>query len=468
MNIEIDEIVGILSEVKILQNLNIDTIEDIAQQIQIEKFSKGQMLIEHGQTGKRLYIIFSGKVEVLTPDQNGQTHHKTTLKNSSVVGEISLLINSTYSSDIVALTDTVALYLDRKRFMRLIEKHKPFAEIISELMTRRMGHPGGINRIGKYELTGILGEGSMATVYSAYDHELEREVAIKMLKYKLAYNPDFLNRFEREAKIIAKLNHPNIINVIEIIDEFSTRFIVMEKLEGKSLSQILKLKGAFGLSEARGILSQLASALQYAHNHGENGIVHRDIKPSNIVVDHYGNIKLTDFGIAGPPQGNNINIEGTPAYLAPEIINGGLIDGRADIYALGVLAFRMLTNQLPFVASTLSEQLSMQLHQIPPDIKELCPDIDADFDELIRKSLAKDAGERISNWDQIRKKLRFMTRRSIVPLGVDEMGVSIRFQFTSYEQSEKLSLALEKLLEDEQVDYSIELLRGGVGGQSVN
>jgi serine/threonine protein kinase len=466
MNIGTDEITQILSGVKMFQDLDFDTIKDIAQHIQVEEFSKDQMLVKHGQIGKRLYIIFNGKVEVRTPDQDGQIHRKLTLKKRSVVGEISLLINTTYSADIVALTDTIALYLDRERFMRLIEQHKAFAEIISVLMTKRMGQVGGINKVGKYELTGILGEGSMATVYSAYDKELEREVAIKMLKYKLAYNPDFLNRFAREAKIIARLNHPNIINVIEVIDEFSTHFIVMEKLEGESLSEILKAKGAFGLTETREILSQLASALQYAHNQGENGIVHRDIKPSNIVVDSYGNIKLTDFGIAGPPQDKNINIEGTPAYLAPEIINGEPIDGRADIYALGALAFHMLSNRRPFEASTLGKLLYMQLHQIPPDIKQYCPGIDADFEELIQKSLAKDASDRISDWEQIRKILRLVDRRKLIPLEADEMGVTIRLQNTSYRQSTKIIHAIQKVLEDAKVKFSIEMQRGDVGDKN--
>ena len=463
MNIGTDEITNILSGVKIFQDLDFATIEDIAQHIQVEEFSKDQMLVKHGQIGKRLYIIFNGKVEVRTPDQNGQIHRKLTLKKRSVVGEISLLINTTYSADIVALTDTIALYLDRERFMHLIEQHRAFAEIISERMTKRMGQVGGINKVGKYELTGILGEGSMATVYSAYDKELDREVAIKMLKYKLAYNPDFLNRFSREAKIIARLNHPNIINVIEVIDEFSTRFIVMEKLEGESLSEILEAKGAFGLTETREILSQLASALQYAHNQGENGIVHRDIKPSNIVVDCYGNIKLTDFGIAGPPQDKNINIEGTPAYLAPEIINGEPIDGRADIYALGVLAFLMLSNRRPFEASTLGKLLQMQLHQIPPDIKQYCPGIDADFEELIQKSLAKDVSERISDWEQIRKILRFEDRRKSIPLEADEMGVTIRLRYSSDQQSTNIINAIQKALEDEEVKYSIDIQRYDVG-----
>ena len=229
--------------------------------------------------GRRIYFIFEGKVEVQIPDTQGEVKSRIMLKKGEVVGEISLLINSTYSADVIALSKTTAFYLDQQHFNELIENHPDFAEVMSQLMTSRMAQNGGINRVGKYELRSKLGEGSMATVFNAWDKELEREVAIKMLKYKLAFNEKFLDRFEQEAKTIASLNHPNIVNVFEVIDEFSTRFIVMEKLHGQDLAAILEEKGAFSLAQTREILFQVASALQYAHNHGEKGIVHRDIKP---------------------------------------------------------------------------------------------------------------------------------------------------------------------------------------------
>lgn len=456
MKIGTNEITRILSSVKIFQDLEENTLRDIAQQIQIANFSKGALLAMHGQIGKRLYIIFKGKVEVRTPDQDGVTQRKVSLKSGSVVGEISLLINSTYYSDIVALTDTIALYLDRDRFMQLIERHRAFADITSSMMTNRMAKPGGINRVGKYELTGKLGEGNMATVYNAYDRELEREVAIKMLNYNLAYNRDFLDRFEQEARIIASLNHPNIINVIEVIDEFSTRFIVMEKLEGDNLSVILKARSAFGLTETRDILSQLASALQYAHDRGKKGIIHRDIKPSNILVDSYGNIKLTDFGLAGSPQNKEVNIEGSPSYLAPEIIKGEPVDGRADIYALGVMAFLMLTKKLPFSAPTLAKLLNMQVNQKPPDIRKLCPSIDTGLEEFIQRALVKDVKQRISDWDQIKKLLAPANNQNRILLGSDEIGLVIRLQNTSSRQSTTIIHAIQKILQDEKVNFSME------------
>jgi CRP-like cAMP-binding protein len=298
MSIDTDEVVLILSGVQILQDLDIEVIEDIARHIEIAEFRAGDMVVEKGHMGNRIYFIFEGKVEVQIPDIQGDIKRRIMLKKGEVVGEISLLINSTYSADIVAMTDTTSFYLDHDHFKDLIEKHPDFAEVMTQLMTSRMAQNGGINRVSKYELRGKLGEGNMATVFNAWDPELEREVAIKMLKYKLAYDDRFLDRFEQEAKTIASLNHPNIVNVFEVIDEFSTRFIVMEKLHGQDLSAILKDKGAFGLAETREILSQVASALQYAHNHGDKGIVHRDIKPSNIVIDAYGNIKLTMMSIS--------------------------------------------------------------------------------------------------------------------------------------------------------------------------
>jgi serine/threonine protein kinase len=398
-------------------------------------------------------------VEVQIPDIQGEVKRRILLKKGEVVGEISLLINSNYSADIEALTRTTAFYLDRDHFKELIEKHPDFAEVMSQLMTSRMAQNGGINRVGKYELRGKLGEGNMATVFNAWDPELEREVAIKMLKYKLAFNDRFRDSFEREARTIASLNHPNIVNVFEVIDEFSTRFIVMEKLHGQDLSEILKEKGAFGIAETREILSQVASALQYAHNHGDAGIVHRDIKPSNIVIDAYGNIKLSDFGIASPPQDKDVNIEGTPSYLAPEIINGDLLDGRADIYALGVMAFHMLTTSCPFSASTLAKLLKMQVNQAPPDIRSACPDIDEELAGFIESALSKDPDDRISDWTEINRILKPAGQFKLA-LDPDELAVIIRFRDTSYQQAASFINAMQRLLTEEEINHQIEMHRG--------
>jgi len=459
MSMDTDDIALILSGVKILQDLDVEIVNDIAEHTQIENFAEGEMVVEKGQMGRRIYFIFQGKVEVQIPDIHGEIKSRIMLKKGEVIGEISLLINSTYSADIIALSDTVAFYLDQEHFKKMIERHPDFANVMSNLMTNRMAQNGGINRVGKYELKGKLGEGNMATVFNAWDPELEREVAVKMLKYKLAYDDKFLDRFEQEAKIIASLNHPNIVNVFEVIDDFSTRFIVMEKLHGRDLSEILKEKGAFDLVETREILSQVASALHYAHNHGDHGIVHRDIKPSNIVIDAYGNIKLTDFGIAGPPKDQEVNIEGTPSYLAPEIIRGDLLDGRADIYALGVMAFHMLTTSLPFSASTLSKLLHMQLEQNPPDIRNTCPDIDEDFASFIESALSKEPDDRLSDWEKIRNILKPPGKFHLA-LDPDELAIIIRFRDTAYQQSASFINAMQKLLQEEGINHEIEMHRG--------
>lgn len=460
MQIDIDEVALLLSGVKILQNLDFDTIHDIAGHTQIERFSQGQMLVQLGLTGKRIYFIFEGRVEVQIPDIHGEIGRRITLNKGEVVGEISLLINSTYSADIVALQETAAFYLDQDHFKKMIVQHADFAEVMNQLMTNRMAQNGGINRVGKYELKSKLGEGNMATVFNAVDPVLEREVAIKMLKYNLAYDDIFLDRFEQEAKTIASLNHPNIVNVFEVIDAYSTRFIVMEKLYGVDLAESLKENGAFSIAQTRDILSQLSSALHYAHDH--KGIVHRDIKPSNIVIDTYGNIKLTDFGLAGPPQDKEVNIEGTPSYLAPEIINGEALDGRADIYALGVMAFHMLTNSLPFTASTLARLLKMQVEQSPPNIRNACPTIDEEFALLIERSLSKSPDQRLSDWLQIRQILKPISESNNLNLDPDELALVIRFGDTSYQHSAGVINAIQKLLNDDGVNHSIAMHRGEV------
>ncbi len=460
MTIDTDEIALILSGVKILQDLDAETVSEIARHTQLEQFNKDQLVVKAGEMGKRLYFIFDGLVEVQTPDIHGDVKSRITLKKGETIGEISLLSNSTNSADIVALSDTVTFYLDHQNFRQLIEELPDFAEAMSALMSSRMVQNDNINRVGRYEIQGKLGEGNMATVFNAWDPDLEREVAIKMLKYKLAYDSKFLDQFEQEARIIASLHHPNIVNVFEVIDDFSTRFIVMEKLHGQDLSGLLKEKGAFSLTETREILAQLASALQYAHQHGEHGIVHRDIKPSNVVIDRYGNIKLTDFGIASPPQDKEVNIEGTPSYLAPEVISGDKFDGRADIYALAVMAFHMLTSTLPFTASSLAKLLKMQVSQKAPDIRNTCSNIDDELAHFIESALSKEPDERISDWEEIKNVFKPISKQHVLPLDPHELAVVIRFRDTSYQQSASFINTAQKILQQDNINHSIEIHRG--------
>lgn len=456
MNIDADEIKLILSGVTLLQDLDFSIIDEISREIEVVRFEQGDKLIQLGLQGEYLYIIFNGAVEVHVPPSQGINEQIITLKKGSIIGEFSLLSeNTTNSADVIATSSTIALRLIKPKFIALIKRHESFAKQLSNLMGSRLAQNGGFNKIGKYELTGRLGEGAMSIVFDAYDQALEREVAIKMLKYEANYQQEFFKRFEIEAKIVARLNHPYIINVIEVIDDFSTRFIVMEKLYGKNLAEILKEKGRFSIKDTKLILLQLASALQYAHH---QGIVHRDIKPSNVILDDYNNIKLNDFGLAAPTEAKSNNIEGTPFYLAPEIIKGDVVDGRADIYALGVMAFNMLTARLPFHASTLEDMLEAQVHQAAPLIEYICPDVDEDLAQFINQALIKEPKDRIADWEIIKRLLQPVQDQKIPEIKGEELGVFIRLSNTSFEKTSTIVKQIEKHMSEENIEYEVELI----------
>src|SRR5882672_9626795 len=201
----------------------------------------------------------------------------------------------------------------------------------------------------EYDIVEELGRGGMAIVFKARERQLERDVAIKVLPFSLAFDKEFVERFQREARTSAKLEHPSIIPIYRVGKSGRVIYFVMKFLRGKPLSAILAGRGAMPPGEIRVVLSQVGRALGYAH---KSGIVHRDIKPDNIMFDEHGQAVVTDFGIAkaasgGKLTGTGMSI-GTPHYMSPEQARAQQLDGRSDLYSLGVVAYQCLAGVVPF------------------------------------------------------------------------------------------------------------------------
>jgi serine/threonine protein kinase len=250
---------------------------------------------------------------------------------------------------------------------------------------------------GRYRLEGRLGYGGMSTVHLALDLRLERQVAVKLLAEHLAEDPTFISRFQREAQAAARLVHPNIVQVFDSGQDESTGqyYIVMEYIEGQSCAEILRDDGWLEVDEAIAIIDQACEGLHYAHRHG---VVHRDVKPGNLLRAREGEVKLADFGIAKATEQSSItqvgSVLGTAAYLAPEQARGEEAGPRADLYALGVVTYQLISGRLPYEASSLTELALKQQQEEPPMLDTLVAAVSPELAEAVAVSLALDPRER--------------------------------------------------------------------------
>ena len=244
-------------------------------------------------------------------------------------------------------------------------------------------------KFSRYEIIDELGRGGMATVYRAYDPNFEREVALKILNRELLSNPQIRERFERETKIIAKLEHPAIVPVHDVGKDNDQMFYVMRYMTGGSLSERMA-EHSLSLAEAIYIVQRIAGALDYAH---AKGVTHRDLKPGNILFDDNGNAFISDFGIAklasSQTRLTSSGIIGTPTYMSPEQAMGEEVDGRSDIYALGVILFEMLSGKLPYEATTPLAMVVKHVNDPIPHILDINPDLPAGIEHILEKALAK-------------------------------------------------------------------------------
>ena len=253
----------------------------------------------------------------------------------------------------------------------------------------------------EYEITKELGRGGMAIVFQAREKHLDREVAVKILPFSLAFDKEFVERFQREARTAARLEHPYIIPIYRVGKAGRVIYFVMKFLRGSSLSEILQKRGAIPPEEIRSFLKQTAGALGYAH---QNGIVHRDIKPDNIMFDEMGHAILTDFGIAKAASGTRLTGTGmsigTPHYMSPEQARAQPLDGRSDLYSLGVVAYQCLTGHVPFDGEdAFSIGYKHIMEELP--IPQLQTADQRLLFEAVQRMLAKDPQERFPTAEEL-------------------------------------------------------------------
>src|SRR5215208_5948911 len=248
--------------------------------------------------------------------------------------------------------------------------------------------------VGKYRILDRIGRSGMGTVYRAVDDTLERQVAIKVLNSEVT-EPEALRRFRAEAITLAKLNHPGIATLYDLYQEDGDLLMVMEFVRGETLQKLSERIPLMQPDYAANLCAQALDALSYAHR---AGIVHRDLKPANLMLTENGVVKVMDFGIARIVGSEHLTSDGsmmgTPAYMAPEQVRGGDIDGRADLYAMAVVLYRLLAAKLPFEADTAIALAQKQLYDQPTPLKQARPDLPVWCEAVLDRALAKSPHDR--------------------------------------------------------------------------
>ena len=303
----------------------------------------------------------------------------------------------------------------------------------------------------RYRVERSVGRGGMAEVFLAHDLLLDRPVALKVLFPEYANDPNFVERFRREAQSAAGLTHPNIVAVYDWGKVNNTYFIAMEFVQGRTLASILKEKLRLTARQACDVAVDVASALGFAH---ENGVVHRDIKPGNILIGSTGQIKVADFGIAralGSAVEDGLtqtgSVMGTATYLSPEQAQGSQPDPRSDIYSLGVMMYEMVAGRAPFIGDNAVGIAYQQVHGVPPALSEFVADVPRDFEAIVAKCMAKSAERRYVNAGALRDDLRrFSAGEDVVAL------TDVRGRKTQSQSTDTMAIPVITQTQDVNID----------------
>jgi eukaryotic-like serine/threonine-protein kinase len=269
--------------------------------------------------------------------------------------------------------------------------------------------------VGRYEILGELGQGAMGIVYKARDPKIGRLLAIKTIRFSDEFEEekikDVKDRFLREAEIAGKLSHPSIVSIYDVGEDYELTYMAMEFLEGDNLQRYCRKGALLPLRKVLYVVAETASALDYAHT---QGVIHRDVKPANVMLLRDGHVKVTDFGIAKAVSSSQTKsgvVLGTPNYMSPEQINGRPVDGRSDLFSLGVVFFELLTGQLPFQGKTLTNLFYQITQARHPSVRSLNPKVPKPCEQIIDRALAKEPEQRFQSAGELSKYVNAVAAR---------------------------------------------------------
>ena len=441
-------IVEFLSLVKGFDVVSKKDLGSLVDQVTVNEYHHGDFLMRKGEEGHTMHVIWKGRVRIPVIGPDGNLKLEVTLEAGSIIGEMALLTSEPRNADVVSAGETLTLAFQRDVIQPYLYDHPSLARFLTEVLAERIDEDQTLQKVGKYRLGRVLGAGATSKVYEGTHSTLSRLVAVKMLSHTLAYDRDFLKRFVEEADMIAGLAHPNIVQIYDLEEAYGTYFIILEIVSGRSLEQILQERPNLSPEEALGVLCRLGSALSHAHS---KGIVHRDVKPGNCIVNEQGGVKLMDFGISRRHTSEteaDATIEGSPAYIAPEVVSGKKMDGRVDIYSLGAMAFKLVTGRNVFPLDTVPEILKAHLTVPPPDPREFCRNLPDNLRSFILGALEKDPDKRLTDWNEILTLLdadRILSPVMDAKLAADTKTVILTYPEANAEKVEKAIQDLDRL-----------------------
>ena len=394
--------------------MNTEALQALRDAMTSVVFEPGEVILRQGDEGTDMYLLDTGSVRVSVRGSMHDTNFERVLSAPALFGEMALVTQVPRTANVTAEETSHCLRVGRKSFDELVKRNPQAAEFLTRAVGERLLEASTIQHVGKYKVLGRLGSGAVATVFEGMHPTLHRPVALKMLSHALVFHPKFAQQFQQEAQLVAQLNHDHIVRVLDTEKAYGTHFIVMEKLTGLTLDDLVSTGTRLAWGTVRRILREIASALAYSHSHG---LLHRDIKPSNVfLTEEDRRVKLLDFGIAVSAQASAQgagSLMGTPYYMSPEQILGQTLDGRSDQYSLGILAYELITHEVPFDADNIDALLGKHLRDVTPDPRALVPDVPDDLCEFIARATSKRAEDRFASCDDV---VTFLQRASELPL----------------------------------------------------